>query len=167
MNNRITNLLLQKETLNVLLESYANAFENLSPNNYRESLSHLLAEDVYFKDPFNELHGKEETLKVFAHMFDSVDKPKFKVTHFGLLRPRTQYRHDKDPFIGMLYWQFNFRLKNSDQELTIDGTSRVTFNNKGLINRHIDYWDPSETIYKRIPVVSWLIKKIRQKLSIQ
>lgn len=166
MNSQITNILLKQENLKINLEAYASAFENLSSENYRITLEPLFCEQVFFQDPFNKVTGKEATLNIFAHMFSTLQSPKFTVTHVCLQRARKAHRINQTEFIGMLYWQFEFSTQNSKKMHCFDGMSKVTFNRQGLISSHIDYWDPTEVVYEKVPLLSWLVKKVRQKLSV-
>ena len=36
--------------------------------------------DAYFKDPFNEVRGLPEIQRIFEHMFDALEQPRFVVT---------------------------------------------------------------------------------------
>lgn len=165
MNTEISNILLKQENLKISLEAYATAFENLSIDNYQTSLIPLMSNDVFFQDPFNQVTGREATLNIFAHMFDALCNPEFTVTHTSLQRARPAHRDNQTEFTGFLYWQFEFSQKDAKNRTCFDGISKVEFNEQGLIKSHIDYWDPSEVVYDKVPVLSWLVKKVRQKLS--
>jgi len=54
-------------------------FETLTPESAHEVQRYYTA-DAYFKDPFNELRGVEGIGRVFLHMFEQVNEPKFCVT---------------------------------------------------------------------------------------
>lgn len=139
------------------LKSYIEAFEQLTPDNLSK-LGDLFSEEVYFKDPFNAVNGKADTLAIFEHMFATTQNPKFIVIDAAI-------KGD----IAMLYWKFHFQMpsKNSSnpKEQMIEGMSRVCFDENGLVKEHIDYWDPAEQIYSQVPVLNWLLNLIRKRLS--
>ena len=166
MNSDITNILLKQENLKINLEAYASAFENLSMDNYQTSLEPLMTSDVFFQDPFNRVTGRDATLNIFEHMFETLDNPHFTVTHFCLQRARPAHRDNQSEFTGFLYWQFEFSLKDKKNKTVFEGMSKVQFNEQGLIKSHIDFWDPSEVVYDKVPILSWLVKKVKQKLSV-
>ena len=51
--------------------SYAKFFTDLSPASL-ERFEDYFAENVHFRDPFNDVHGIKATRKVFAHMYEPV-----------------------------------------------------------------------------------------------
>jgi len=139
------------------LQSYIDTFEQLTPESLSK-LEELFSEDIHFKDPFNAVTDKAATLAIFEHMFATTENPKFIVTNAAM---------END--IALLYWTFHFQLpsKNSSKpnKQIIEGMSRVCFDENGLVKEHIDYWDPAEQIYSQVPVVNWLLKLIRKRLS--
>lgn len=163
----MSNLLLKRENLNIQLEAYAKAFENLTADNYASSLSPLLSPDISFQDPFNKVNGVESVLKVFAHMFANLENPKFEVFHVMVQPARIEPTNSPDvqELTGFLHWRFRFSLERFNAPIEFDGLSKVTFDTQGRINHHIDFWDPSEVVYDKVPVLNWLLKKVRRKLS--
>ena len=139
------------------LKSYIEAFEQLTPDNLSK-LGDLFSEEVYFKDPFNAVNGKEATLAIFEHMFATTQNPKFIVIDAAV-----------EGDIAMLYWKFHFQLpsksSSNPNEQMIEGMSRICFDKNGLVKKHIDYWDPAEQIYSQVPVLNWLLNLIRNRLS--
>jgi ketosteroid isomerase-like protein len=62
----------------VTLAEIVRWFEHLT----RESVADIgryYAPDAFFKDPFNEVAGVDAVRRVFAHMFDQADEPRFRV----------------------------------------------------------------------------------------
>lgn len=143
-----------KTPIEAALESYINAFENLTEQSLTSDLMPLLSEQVRFKDPFNDVQSKQATVRIFEHMFQTVSAPKFTVKH-AALEGHTAYLH----------WDFAFRLKGKSDIKTIEGLSQVNFDSTGLVTAHIDYWDPAEQVYSQIPVLNWLIKQVAKRLS--
>lgn len=141
------------------LKNYADAFEKLTKDSLTSELAPLFDEEVFFKDPFNQITGKQAVVNVFEHMFATLHAPKFRVSHMAISEE-----------IGYLHWEFKFYLSEDDlaknQNLkTIDGVSQIHFNAQGFIQKHIDYWDSTEYVYRQIPVLGWMIKQIQKRLS--
>ena len=44
------------------------------------------------------------------------------------------------------------------------GVSHFRFNSEGRVIFHQDYWDPTDIVYKRIPLVKQLIAYVKRKL---
>ncbi|CAN8138992.1 SnoaL-like domain-containing protein [uncultured Thiomicrorhabdus sp.] len=139
-----------------VLQAYARAFEYLSPESLHSELAPLLAADIYFEDPFNQLHNKQQTLHLFEHMFATVQHPQFIVLDYALSGSQDS--------CGYLSWQFSFVYNAKKQQF--DGLSKVRINPKGLICSHIDYWDPAKHIYSHIPLLGWLLNKVKNKLAL-
>ena len=55
-------------------------FQSISADSAR-TLSLIYTDDVWFKDPFNEVQGLEKVGHIFTHMFEQVDVPRFVITH--------------------------------------------------------------------------------------
>jgi len=82
------------------VDAYVSAFTALTPENVEE-LYDLVAEDVFFSDPFNVIHGKAGFRQVFDHMYETCTDPKFTVSDVA---------HSKSA--SYLRWDMTGRLKN-------------------------------------------------------
>lgn len=126
-------------------------FETLS----RESVaraSEIYAPDAFFKDPFNEVRGADRIERIFAHMFDQVESPRFLV-------------HGR--FSGeqgvMLVWDFTFRA--SGRSMLVRGVSELRFAADGRVLHHRDYWDVAEELYEKFPVLGALMRFLKRRLA--
>ena len=136
-------------------ERYGKFFAGLQPADL-DQLADFFAEDARFKDPFNDVRGISAIRQVFAHMFMHCPAPRFTV-HEIIIQDQTAYFH----------WQFVDRGP-SDRGgigLDVDGVSRVLFDAKGKVTEHIDYWDAAEHLYARLPVIGWLLARIRARIG--
>ena len=61
------------------VSAYVRAFTTLTPDNV-ERLYDLVADDVFFTDPFNVIHGKCGFRHIFDHMFETCTDPQFTVS---------------------------------------------------------------------------------------
>ena len=65
-----------------------------------------------------------------------------------------------------LRWTMNVNLKR-DKPDRVDraiGMSHLRFNDEGKVIFQQDYWDPTDVLYRRIPVANWLIGKVKERL---
>lgn len=115
-------------------------------------LSSLFSVNARFKDPFNDVVGVDHIKKVFQHMYATTEVPRFIVNHHA--------QNDNKLF---LQWDFLFTKNN--KEWSISGSSMVTFNEQDQAIEHIDYWDPAEQIYSKIPLLRSLIILLTKKLA--
>jgi ketosteroid isomerase-like protein len=127
-------------------------FQSFSADSAR-TLSQIYTDDVWFKDPFNEVQGLEQVSHIFTHMFEQVDAPRFVVTHSVL--------QDDQAF---LTWDFLFRMRRfSDDEQCIRGATHVRFASDGRVAYHRDYWDAAEELYEKLPVVGSLMRWLKTR----
>ena len=126
-------------------------FETLTPQSL-ERFPDFYAADAWFKDPFNEVHGVDAIRHIFEHMFRQVENPRFVVTDRLVEADR-----------AMLVWEFHFARAGKAQ--IIRGTSHLQFDAEGRVIRHRDYWDAAEELYMTLPVIGWLMRRLRKALS--
>ena len=135
------------------LDSLVAFFESLTP----ESTQHIgafYAGDAYFRDPFNEVRGAPAVTRIFAHMFEQVAEPRFRVTD------RVQADNG-----ALLTWNFTFRFKDAAPLVTVRGASHLRFDSAGKVAYHCDYWDPAGELYEKAPVLGALMRLLRRRLS--
>jgi ketosteroid isomerase-like protein len=134
------------------LQRVVDFFESISPET-SHSLSDIYTDDVWFKDPFNEVHGIAPVRHIFTHMFDQLDAPRFVVTHSMLQEDQ-----------AFLTWDFLFRMKRfSSDEQCIRGATHIRFSVDGRVNYHRDYWDAAEELYEKLPVVGALMRWLKTR----
>ena len=136
------------------LRDYLKLFEALTSGDL-DRLGLYFDAGARFKDPFNDVRGIDEIKRVFKNMFEVCIDPRFRVTAWALRGN-----------IAFVQWQFTYSLKQNNGGLdAIEGVSIIQFNAEGLVTEHVDYWDPAEHIYTRLPVVGGLIRWLRSKFS--
>lgn len=148
--------------MNQLAESFiqelSQYFEELTPSGLNQ-LNKFYASDATFKDPFNSVVGCQAIQHIFQHMFDTLEQPRFVITHQLF-----------DAHQAFMCWDFLFSLKSSPKStFTVKGSTHLllTLNQEGLIKitSHRDYWDPAEEIYEKIPGVGAVFRWIKTRSS--
>ena len=136
-----------KKTLHV--DAYVTAFTTLTPDNV-ETLYELVAEDVFFADPFNVIHGKAGFRQVFDHMYETCIDPRFTVSDVA---------HSKTA--SYLRWQMTGKLKSwPHSKLLFEGMTEVHVDLDGKICKHIDHWDSASQLLRFLPFIGALIRPI-------
>lgn len=131
------------------LEAYCRLFEHLTADRLDE-LRGLCAADVRFVDPFNEIAGIDRYIALYAHMFRTVDAPRFRIADRAL-----------GTRSGFIRWRFTGRFRGRD--VAIDGVSEVLFDPAtARISAHIDHWDAAAQVYSRLPAVGAGIRVLRR-----
>ncbi len=132
------------------LDKLVRVFESIQVDKL-DLLAQIYSEDVWFKDPFNEVSGLVAVTEIFRHMFTQVDAPRFVVT--------TQILQGDQAFLS---WNFLFRMKRFfSAEQCIRGATHLHFNAEGRVTVHRDYWDAAEELYEKLPVLGALMRGLK------
>ncbi|WP_319413500.1 nuclear transport factor 2 family protein [uncultured Cohaesibacter sp.] len=135
--------------------AYAQYFETLSPETTQDAQG-LIADDIHFIDPFNDVRGRENFQRIVDKMFEDVKEPRFDILDLAW---------SDDPDLCLMRWDFSCTVAYIG-DWKVRGVSEIRFNGADKICAHFDYWDASRHFYDRLPLVGWMIRKIRQKASI-
>ena len=129
-------------------------FESLTPSDLAR-LPHYYAADARFKDPFNEVQGVAALQRVFGHMFEALDAPRFIVRDILVQGDQC-----------FLTWDFVFRFRRFARgEQVVRGGSHLHFDAHGLVARHRDYWDAAEELYEKLPALGALMRWLRRQAA--
>lgn len=137
--------------MNVHLDRLIAWFESLSPQTLAQIGEHY-ASAARFKDPFNDLAGLDAIRRVYAHMFASLDAPRFSVE--SRLGDATQ---------AFVVWRFDFALRG--RVMCIRGSTHLCFDTQGRITVHRDYWDAAEEVYEHVPLLGGLLRLVKRRLA--
>ena len=112
--------------------------------------------DVTFKDPFNEVRGLPEVQRIFTHMYEALDNPRFVIT--GRVVDGAQC---------FLVWEFRFAFRNFHKgvEQVVRGGSHMQLAPDGRIASHRDYWDAAEELYEKLPLVGGLMRWLKRRAN--
>lgn len=133
------------------LERLIAAFETLEPQHV-DGLAMLYADDAHFRDPFNDVRGRVAVARIFSHMFEQVEAPRFEV-HSAM----------GEGDAAWLEWTMHFVMRGRAQ--TIVGATRLRFDAQGLIVEHRDYWDAAQELYEKLPLIGSVLRAIRRRLA--
>lgn len=142
----MSDLLLQQ------LKSLQYEYEHIEINRIDQLMAHY-STDATFKDPFQVVSGKEAIAHIFRKMFNQLSNPSFKVLSIT---------HNSSE--ASILWEFTFQFKRWNRNpQSLKGVSWLTLNELGLITSHIDYWDPAEGIYEKLPVLGHLMRFLKKQ----
>ena len=134
------------------LKDLTKGFENLKKESLDE-IGFFYDENVFFKDPFNEIVGKDKLIKIFEHMFENLENP-----HFVIL---DTIENSECVF---LTWDFYLKFKGRGHK--IHGSSHLKYNKENRIVYHRDYWDVGEEILLKIPFIKIIYSYIQKKMAL-
>jgi hypothetical protein len=129
---------------------YAAFFDALSRERLAE-IDTLFAPDARFCDPFNDVRGVAAVRRIFAHMYETIDRPRFGILHRALAGD-----------VAYLKWRFTGAM--GARAFDFIGLSEVRFNPQGLVLEHLDYWDSGTLVYERVPVLGALVRVIKRRV---
>ena len=130
-------------------------FETLTPQSL-DRFPEFYAADAWFKDPFNEVRGVAAIARIFKHMFEQVDEPRFSIGERLV---------DGDG--ASLVWVFSFRSRGWGRGATqvVRGATHLKFDADGRVVWHRDYWDVAEELYAKLPLIGGPMRWLQKKLS--
>ena len=137
--------------LNAATAAYVSALEGLTPETLPDWRT-LCADNMRFRDPFNDVTGLDAAEGVFRKMFEDVSQIRFRVGD-SAVSGQTAY----------LRWRFDFHARGRDW--TLEGMSEITFNDQGLVERHVDHWDAASQFYETLPLLGSLMRLVKRRLS--
>lgn len=129
-------------------------FEALSPASLAQ-LEAFYAPRARFKDPFNDVVGVPAIRRIFAHMFEKLDTPRFVVT--------TQVQQGRQCF---LTWDFVFAFKGYQPGVPqcIRGATHLVLSDQGQVTLHRDYWDAAEELYEKLPLIGGALRWLKRRM---
>jgi steroid delta-isomerase len=136
------------------LKRYAEFFESLTADRLA-SFDRVMTDDVRFTDPFNSVQGLERVRGVFADMYTQMSDARFTVTHAAMAEDGS----------GLLRWELDGRMQRNGESWHVEGMSHVRFAPDGRVCEHIDHWDAARQFYERLPVIGWLLRRIRARVA--
>ena len=128
-------------------------YENLSKN-----VTQVYAEKTYFRDAFKQFESAEEIREYMLSGLKPLEGAEFVFNRFA--------RSGSDYYLD---WTMRLDFKKTPTgtwEESI-GVSHMRFNSDGKVIFHQDYWDPTDIVYRRIPVAKQLIAFVKGKMWVQ
>jgi ketosteroid isomerase-like protein len=129
-------------------------FERLAPGDLPQ-LGLVYDDQARFKDPFNTVQGLAAIRRIFSHMFETLDGPRFAIVSCVA---------DADD--AFLTWDFHFRRRGAgNRPMTIHGASHLRFGADGRVTLHRDYWDAAEELYEKLPLLGTLMRWLKRRAA--
>ena len=131
-------------------------FEKLTKDNMT-LVDEFYHPQVDFIDPVGSIKGSEKIKQYYGHMYQNVKSIKFDFTEF----------HEAGNHVTAI-WKMTLETEklNGGEPFSVDGNSVIKFDENGKAVYHRDYFDMGSFIYERIPVVGFVIKKIKARLKV-
>ena len=121
-----------------------------------EILDDFYAKNIKFFDPVGKVESLPEMKAYYKNMYKGVESSRFDFKNIA-----------NSSAIYFFSWDMYLKTPklNAGEEFVVTGVSEIHFDEDGLAVFHRDYFDLGEMVYERIPVVGWLVKKIKKRLE--
>ncbi|MDX1705545.1 nuclear transport factor 2 family protein [Pseudidiomarina sp.] len=119
-----------------------------------DNLGDLYDEDITFSDPIHQVHGLDDLKKYLKHSMSNVEQCHFAFTEYML--------NDKQLFIS---WQMRFvhPKVSAGREVVVPGVSHFKLKDDKVCEQE-DFYDLGVMIYEQIPVLSYFVNKVKQRM---
>lgn len=136
------------------IERYRAFYAVYSPEAVRAGVRDLYAEDAFFRDPFREVRGIDAVEEYLHRGAELVGDCRIEIEEVA---------HASDG----LYLRWVARIAADDPAeppTETIGLSHVRFDREGKIVFQQDYLDSGRAVYERIPMIGWILYKIRSRI---
>jgi ketosteroid isomerase-like protein len=135
-------------------DAYVAFYERLTRDSVA-NLASVAADDILFKDPFNEVRGRDGYATLLRKMVDAVPDIRFAVSHRAVAGDTC-----------FLRWRSVGTLRAlGAAPWVVEGMSELRFAPDGRVREHIDHWDAASQFYERIPVLGAVLRLIRRRAA--
>lgn len=138
-----------------MIESVKQLFSDYTRDNLAANITEVYAEAVYFRDAFKQFDSAKDIRAYMLEGLKPLEQAEFVFNRVA--RSGNDYYFD---------WTMRLDFKktptNSWEESI--GVSHMRFNANGKVVFHQDYWDPTDIVYRRIPIARQLIAFVKGKL---
>lgn len=138
-----------------MLRSFSDLFETYSRENLSARFTQVYAERLYFRDAFKEFDSVAPLQTYMLQGLEPLEAAEFKIER--IVSQSGEYYVD---------WTMRLDFKKTPSgtwEESI-GMTHIRFNSEGKVIFHQDYWDPTDIVYRRIPIAKQLISFVKNKM---
>lgn len=146
------------QTLNNMTnkEKFQYVFEKLSKDSMH-LIPEFYAEDVEFVDPVGKIKGSKNITKYYENMYKNVKSIKFEFSNFV---------ESGDMVVGVWKMTLVTDKLNGGEPIAVDGNSVIKFKD-GKAIYHRDYFDMGAFVYENVPVLGFVVKKIKDRFKVE
>lgn len=123
-----------------------------------DDLGTIYAENIVFVDPITTHTGLVEVKGYFSNLLTQAKSCKFDIADI------LPCGENKKNITHVANWTMTLVLNSGDKTITLDGTTQLAVKDD-IIVYHKDYYDLGEMVYEHVPLLGFVIKKIKRKLA--
>ncbi len=144
-----------------------------------DQISDLIAPEIIFKDPFQQIQGTEAFCKLLNHFHHNVQQARFDIeavcplpnhqvssqsSNKKNIQDKEADQNSSNEIKWLVKWHFSGQLQGIG-DWQFPGVSEITQDSQGRICHHIDYWDASEHFYNKLPVLGRILSWLKNKIA--
>jgi limonene-1,2-epoxide hydrolase len=137
------------------IERFKDFFAELSEEGIRAKVRHVYAKDVYFNDTLKEAYGIDALEPYLLESAAAVESCRVDIGDLAVNNGNYYFRWVMD---------IQFKSLKKGQITRSIGVSHIRFDEEGKICLHQDYWDSTSGLFEHMPVVGYLLRKIKARL---
>ena len=137
-----------------IIQQFAELYQCLNKDNLCR-LSEVYSDDIEFVDSAHSLKGIQALTYYFDGLYGSLNDCQFDIQH---IQSDGEGR-------AFLTWKMTYSHPKlaGGENIVVDGATDLKFDEK--ITYHRDYVDMGQMVYEHLPVVGWIIRKIKQRMT--
>lgn len=122
---------------------------------FRDQVREVYAEDAFFNDTLKTVHGADAIEEYLGETSDGIDKGT--VQFLDVVSDNGNY---------YFRWLMTIQFKKFDrgEDKRSIGMSHIRFDSEGKVILHQDYWDSTGGLFEHVPVVGWMLRRIKGRL---
>ncbi|NVJ66794.1 MAG: nuclear transport factor 2 family protein [Gammaproteobacteria bacterium] len=136
-------------------EKFLSLFGDFKRSTTEDVIRSLYAEEFYFNDTFKTFRNRDELSEYLQETANNVDLTTVDI--LDVSKSETDY---------YLRWvmHMKFTAKGKEVDSRSIGMTQIRFNDEGKVILHQDYWDGAEGFYQHLPIVGYIVTKIKSSL---
>jgi hypothetical protein len=140
------------------LQDYLALWADPSPDRDLDRLDGLTLENVAFRDPIQEVRGRDGLKALFADSHDSVADSDVRIDGIAWVDPRRAF----------VKWRYAGTIKRLNlRNWSVTGMSDIRFDEGGRIAAHEDHWDLASGLFEYFPLIGRLFRRLRLRLRLK
>tara|TARA_R100000027_G_scaffold958_1_gene1102 strand:+ start:12846 stop:13367 length:522 start_codon:yes stop_codon:yes gene_type:complete len=138
-----------------MLDGVRQFFSEYTRSSIDANIDSVYAENLYFRDAFRQFDNRDAVQAYLVNGLEPLDQAEFQINR--IISQNGEYYID-----WLMRLDFKKTPKGTWEESI--GMTHLRFNDAGKVIFHQDYWDPTDIVYRRIPVAKQLIAYAQGKM---
>lgn len=137
------------------LKAFSEAFGELADPRIGERMAELYAESIHFNDTLKTFDNRDDLVRYMQKTGEGLDSSSVEIEQI--------IRDGSDVFVR---WTMEFRSSAIGRDIHSRsiGMTHLRFDAEGRVVLHQDFWDSGHGLYAHIPMVGFMIRRVRNRL---